>query len=328
LVCELSLQAAADRADRALELAQLARRIAELAPGEKAWRQQLLAYALAHLAKALRVGGQLPAAEEVFAQASSLWDVSAKDVPGILSEARVLSLEASLRLDQRRLPAALALIDRALPSATESEKIQLLLKRADVLSLAGDFEAAIAALQFVAPLVSNQREPRLLWVLWFNLTDNLVQAGRPAEAEARLRDLRSLTARLGNGLDELRLRWLESRVAAGQGKTEDALAALAWVREELTDRHIAYDAALATLEISVLYLSTGRTSDTRTLARRLAWVFEDQGVHREALAALRLFCEAAEQEKATVDLARRIATFLRRAQGDPELRFEAGHQVP
>src|ERR1700704_3875584 len=53
LICELSLKAAADSADRALELARLTRRIAELAPGEKAWRQRLLAYALAHLANAL-----------------------------------------------------------------------------------------------------------------------------------------------------------------------------------------------------------------------------------------------------------------------------------
>jgi len=44
-------------------------------------------------------------------------------------------------------------------------------------------------------------------------------------------------------------------------------------------------------------------------------------VHREALAALRLFCEAAQQEAATVELVRRVERFLRRAQLDPELRF-------
>jgi hypothetical protein len=45
-------------------------------------------------------------------------------------------------------------------------------------------------------------------------------------------------------------------------------------------------------------------------------------VHREALAALKLFCEAVEEETATAELARRIVGYLYRAQHQPELRFE------
>jgi tetratricopeptide (TPR) repeat protein len=215
-----------------------------------------------------------------------------------------------------------------MPSAPQGERKKLLLKRADVLSLSGDFEAAIAAFQEAAFLVSKESEPRMFFGLQFNLADNLLQAGRPEEAEALLPELRELTAWLGNDLDGLRLRWLEGRLAAGLGRTEEALTALAWVKEELTTRMIASDAALVTLEIAVLYLAAGRTSEVRRLARRLVWVFEDQGINREALAALRLFCEAAERERVSLDLARRIATFLRRAQGDPGLRFEDGRKPP
>lgn len=35
-----------------------------------------------------------------------------------------------------------------------------------------------------------------------------------------------------------------------------------------------------------------------------------------------IFCEAARQETATIELARRVVRYLYRAQGDPELRFE------
>jgi hypothetical protein len=35
-----------------------------------------------------------------------------------------------------------------------------------------------------------------------------------------------------------------------------------------------------------------------------------------------LFQQAAEQERATVELARHLSTYLRRAEGNPELRFE------
>ena len=52
-------------------------------------------------------------------------------------------------------------------------------------------------------------------------------------------------------------------------------------------------------------------------------IFEAQGVHREALAALRLFCEAAQSEEATAGLARRVMEYLNRARLNPELRFEA-----
>jgi hypothetical protein len=49
--------------------------------------------------------------------------------------------------------------------------------------------------------------------------------------------------------------------------------------------------------------------------------FEAQGVHREALAAVRLFQEAADRERAGVELVRRLADFLRRARHDAELQF-------
>jgi hypothetical protein len=51
-------------------------------------------------------------------------------------------------------------------------------------------------------------------------------------------------------------------------------------------------------------------------------VFESQGVPEEARKALDLFRRAVEQEAVTPDLACRVVAFLRRAQHDPELRFE------
>jgi hypothetical protein len=94
------------------------------------------------------------------------------------------------------------------------------------------------------------------------------------------------------------------------------------VREDLAEQRIAYDTALASLEIAALLLEEGRSGEVRFLARQLLWIFQAQGVHREALAALRLFCEAAEKEVATLEMVRRMLDYLRRAQNDPSLRFE------
>jgi hypothetical protein len=61
---------------------------------------------------------------------------------------------------------------------------------------------------------------------------------------------------------------------------------------------------LALLEEAGLLLDEGRTAEVKALVRELPAVFKAEEVHREALAALRLFHEAAEREAATADLAR------------------------
>ncbi len=51
-------------------------------------------------------------------------------------------------------------------------------------------------------------------------------------------------------------------------------------------------------------------------------IFKSLEIPKEALAAIRIFCDAARQQAATREQTRRIARFLRRAEIDPELRFE------
>jgi tetratricopeptide (TPR) repeat protein len=323
LVCERSLEAAADRADRALELADLAVYIAEMAPGEQAWRVRLRGYALAHLGNAKRVGGDLPAADEVFGRARKLWEAGAGAGVGFLDQALVLGLEASLRRDQRRLPEALSLLNKALMFAQGSRRIQLLINRSNVFAQSGEFEGAINTLREAVPLVLIENEPRTLCVVFFNLANNLLQIGRIEEAEALLLKLRNLGPQLHNDLDTLRLRWLEARMLANKGQREKAISILVQLRADFSSLWIAYDAALVTLELVVLYLEEGRISDIRSLGRQMLWIFQTQGVHREALAALRLFQEAAERETATAEMVRELIAYLHRARYDPELRFEA-----
>jgi hypothetical protein len=81
-LCQESEKAAS--ADQALELARLAVRVAELAPGEEAWRSRLKGYALISLANAQRLGGDPSGAEETFAQARKLWEAGAAGDPGLL----------------------------------------------------------------------------------------------------------------------------------------------------------------------------------------------------------------------------------------------------
>jgi transcriptional regulator with XRE-family HTH domain len=322
-LCAESERAAAADAARALEFADLALGIAAQAGGPEGWRSRLQGYAWAFVANARRVANDLPAAEQAFSRAWTLWNLAPSQEQGPLAEWRLLDLEASLRRDQRRLSEALGLLDRALATSPSRESTgRILLKKAFTLEQMGEYEGAITALKRAAVTSGGKEEPRFLCVLRFNLAVNLCHLGRHAEAEKLLPDIRSLAVRLGNGLDLVRALWLEGRIAAGLGQRARAVSALERVRADFTSRGMAYDVALATLELAVLFLEEGRAEKVQDLARQMAPIFKSQGVHREALAALKLFQDAAEQKAATVELARRLVRYLQKARHAPELKFE------
>ena len=322
LLCDESIKAAGDSADRALELADLALRVADLTPGEEKWRQRLHGYAWAHVGNARRVKGDLPSAEEAFGRAQQLWSADVNRDSGLLDEARVLGLRSSLLRDQRRFTEAIELLDQALIVDKGLETKYLHLNRAKLFEELEDFSKAVEALRSAAPLIESEGETRFLFILRHNLAVNLCFLGRYGETRELLPSLGTLAARLGNDLDRLRVRWLEGRLLVGLGKKDEGIGTLFRVREELISRGVAFDAALVSIEMAVIYLEEQRTEEVKHLARQMASVFRLQGVHREALAALKLFRDAAECQTVTLELARKLLAYLRRAKNDPGFQFE------
>ena len=320
LVCLESEKAAADAAGKALELAELALRIATLIPGVEGQLAQ--GWAWAFVGNARRVGGNLRAADEAFARSRELWGTGTSGDSGFLDESRLFDLEASLRRAQRRLPEALGLLDRALANKKGPAAGRILVKMAKTAEELDDYPAAVEALRRAISAVDPEDEP-LLFSIRFNLVAYLIVLGRHGEAARLLPEVRQLAVRLGNDLNLVRLRWLEARVSASMDQIEEAIAALRQVRGEFAARGIAYDTALATLELAALLAEQGRAGEVKSLARQMAFIFKAQGVHREALTALSMFRKAAEEEAVTAELARSVLDFLQRARRDPALRFTA-----
>jgi hypothetical protein len=173
-------------------------------------------------------------------------------------------------------------------------------------------------------LIDAHREPRLAFGVQFNLLVDLCDLGRAAEARPRVAGIRALAERLTEPPDLTRCTWLHGKIEAGLGHAAEAIAAFGEVRRDLREREIAYSYALVSLDLSLVLLDLGRSAEVAVIAEEMLWIFKAQGVHREALAALRLFCEAAKREAATVELARKVEHYLRRAELDPELAFEEG----
>ena len=319
-----SVKVAAHDADAAVDVARLAVRMAELTPGSGEWRARMGGLCWGFLANARRVKGDFPASDSAFLQSDRLWQAGAVADPGlILDGTRLLDLKASLRRSQGRFKESLDLLSQAMDASQADETTaRLLLLKSTVLEQMSDWRGAIDALKKARPLVEEQGILRNVWVLEFNLCTSFCDAGLYDEAEELLPKVKRLAIQLGNGLDLLRCRWLRGRLSAGKGLLEDASDELEYVVGQLVALGIAFDSARACLDLSQLNLQQGRLAEVKRLAAQMVAVFKAQGVHREALGAVILFQQAAEQEKATVELARKLSAYLRCAQYSPGLRFE------
>lgn len=322
LLCHKTIDAASAEPSTALALAELAELIAPLVAGGSESRWRLQGFCAFHVSSAHRVNGSLPAASAALERAEAFWQAGAAGDPAMrLETARVLGLKASLLRAQRNLVESLELLDQALEVDDGGLRAHLLINRAKTLEEMGDYEAAIATLHLARHHIDAEHEPRLAWNQRINVLVNLCRLGRYAEAERSLGELHELAHEVVAGVSQTRQTWLEGWIAAGMGRLEEAEAALSTVREEFLGREIGYDAALASLDLCTLYLQQGRTAEVKTLSAQIVTSFREQGVHREAMAAVRLFRAAAARELATVELARRLGEFLRRARHEAGVRF-------
>jgi tetratricopeptide (TPR) repeat protein len=314
-VCAASLRAAPRDAREALELAELALSIAGRLPEEEGLRSRAQGYCWAHVGNARRVGNDLDGANEAFSRSWDLWRAGTKADDELFPEWRLLSLEASLRRGQRRLPQALELLNRARAVCADVPDAiaRILLQKETVLDLMGDIQGALAVLAEVAPLIEANGDRDLLLRSSFNMAVDLCHLERYAEAAALLPRVRELAIEQSNELDLLRLVWLEARIDAGEGRAAAAQAGLKQVRRKFADLDMPYDAALASLDLALLWLKTSRTAEVKELAVEMEAIFRAKKIHREALAALVLFWEAAKRETATVELVRRVIAEIEKA---------------
>ncbi|HEY0512500.1 MAG TPA: hypothetical protein VGH73_11380, partial [Thermoanaerobaculia bacterium] len=65
-----------------------------------------------------------------------------------------------------------------------------------------------------------------------------------------------------------------------------------------------------------------RMAELKRVAEEMVPIFSSRQIHREALAALAYWRQAVEAEQACANLVAGIASFLKRARHDPELRFQ------
>lgn len=232
-----------------------------------------------------------------------------------LEHARLFNLKAALRKDQRRFEKALALRDRAIAIYKRFDDQHSLGKTLnnkanDYLDM-GEPEAAIESLRQAVRLLDPMIEPRAVLAAHHNLVLALLLQDRVVEASEAFSQFESLYRE--DLWSQTRRQWVRGRIAAGLGRLGEAEQAFRAARTGFEEREIAYDFALVSLDLALVFARQGRTSKVKRLASEMMPIFESRRIHREALAALSLFQQAVEQETVTVESLRKIIAQLEKA---------------
>ena len=298
----------------AFHFAELARTVANRNPGMTEF-YELYVLATATMGNACRAQDENSKAEDHFALARQIMDKHGVTAPEVI--ARVDDLVGSLRKDQRRFPEAEKLLKRAAVlyglARSSEDQARVLTNLADTYCARGSLALAIETIQTSLGLLGPKSDPFLRLCAHYNLAFYLVTAGRLDEAADHLEADEPLYRSFPEPWAQLRLLWLQGDIAAGRGDLVTAEQLYRQTREGFTAHRMAYDAAMVSLDLAILYLRDERLTDVQQLAEEMLPIFQAQNVNREALATLRLFQEAARQQELTIEKVRELATCLRRA---------------
>ncbi len=311
-------------AEAAYAMAQLAKTVllrSEVTPVSVA----LYARTLSHLGNARRGQGSLREAADLFDHARFL--LRTEGGGDRMTRAEIDTFEGSLRRAQRRLGEASELLSRAIAAyrleGLAREEAEALLRLSMVYREQSEIEKALAVTWEALKVIDPQKQPRLYLMARHNLADRLTELGRASEAREIVEESFDLYQQFPDPWTQLRRLWVEAKIARGLGEVEDAEQALLAVRDGFLRQGVGFDAALASLDLALLYLDQGKTVEVKRLAEEMVPIFEAQDVHREAAAALMLFQEAVSREQITIAFVNEVFRFLEAARMDPELTFSA-----
>ena len=311
----------ARRSDPAASLAFATDATAALDRQPRPWiDHRILALALG--ANARRATGDFRAAALGFARARSLAEEhGAADAE---TAAELDRLEASLLIDQRRFQDAQAMLARALETYQELGQVTLtaetLIKLGHLFSSAGAPETAIGPYRAALEIVSEETEPQLYLAARLNLSHALFELGDIIHARDLLVADEDAYLRFADDHIAIRRIWLEGRIYTLTGETHRAEPFLLQVRDTFAAQEHGFNAAIACLDLALLYQQLGRFDDLTENVATAVRLFSAYALHRDALAALVTLHNAAQERAVTAESIERVAGFLRVVAADPGAR--------
>ncbi len=258
-------------------------------PGGPVWGATLTAEAEGCRANALRVSGDLVGAEKVFTRLRE--ELALRPICDARTVGQLASLEASLCIAQRRFEEAGQFLDQAMFafrfSGDGSGLAGAEINRAILHQGQGEPEQTLSILERTArrPEVTENFHLRQCVVDWQVCA--LCDAGRSGAARKLL-----LTNQELYDSDEIHggavYRALRGRIALAEDDLDLAEELFESSRDTFAMAQRTHEAALASLDLSRVYLASGRWDELKELAASLARQFQQSGAKSEELEALKL----------------------------------------
>ncbi len=274
-----------------------------------------------NLGNSYRCAGRLEAAVSALDRADEILLDGSGDP---LEDAALLSFRASLATSFGDFEGSAVLLEKVCDIYQELDETKLLGRALVKLSVPHgllDPSKGVATARRAEKVLDPSEDSRLFLMARHNQIRFVIDAGNPEHAAMLLKGSRKYYRREFSRWVQLNLGWTEARLAAAEGDLREAEAAFEVLLEALLEHGYQLDGAHAALDLAATRIGLGKFRDAAELAAGMARKFRDWGAHVRARTAWAVLQHALEAERATTELIREVAVYLRRSWNNPDVPF-------
>ncbi|HEV7509722.1 MAG TPA: hypothetical protein VGS07_32920 [Thermoanaerobaculia bacterium] len=277
----------------------------------------LLAASWAALGNVKRIASDFEGARSAFNEA---WRFVAEGTGEPLEAAHIISLEASYIKSIGEFEIAESALEEALEIYRKADdphqQGRTLLQMGDVIGHVNPGRA-LDHIRKALALIDTARDPRLELCARHDLAWFLMEGGRTEEALAVLDRARPLYRKFSDAFTQLRLHWLEGKIAANLGDLAGAESILGQLWEEFRVRDLNQEVVLVSIDLAKVLTWKGDVARAADLVGQCYSIMKSWGLHRDALAAWLVLQQTLAQGHGLGDIFQRIEAYYRRHWGRP-----------
>ena len=249
----------------------------------------LRAAAWAALGNVMRLASDFEGSRRAFNEA---WRISEEGTGEPVEAAHILSLESAYMRDIGEFETAEAALEEALElyqrAGDKHQQGRTLLKMGDAIGYINP-ERGLLHIQRGLALIDLAKEPRLDLCAQHDLALFLNDNGQSEEALVVLDRARPLYKQFPDEWTQLRLHWLEGRIARNLGHFVEAESIYKQLWEEFQARGLHHELVLLSIDLAELLVFKGEPKRAAELVEQCYPILKTWGLHSDALAAWLVF---------------------------------------
>jgi tetratricopeptide (TPR) repeat protein len=299
----------------AVDIVRLAIVVAERLDPEVMGQERLAdlqANAWAALGNTRRLASDFEGSRRAFNEA---WRILASGTGDPAEEGNILSLEASYMKDIGEFETAEAALEEALQHFQKAgdghQQGRVMLKMGEAIGHI-DPTRGLAHIKKALTLLDPKREPRLALCAEHDLAWYLNDSGQVEEALAVLDRARPLYHQFPDKWTQLRLHWLEGRIAYRIGEYAQAESIFRQIWEEFRVRNLNLELVLVSIDLAQALSGKGELTQAAQLAAECYSIMHKWSLHKDALAAWIVFQDALEEGVLRSNVFREMEQYFRR----------------